>query len=178
MSNHESRYTTNREYAFDKLAQSLVSDNLSRQQALRLVGGALLGGVLGLLGSESAYATHFECRHVGARCKRRSQCCSGRCRNGRCRAHNTGTCPTQQDFCATATNCTPEGGTTACKCFQTTGGARYCGGQYVCFACTEDTFCEEQLGPGAACVVNCPGSFCRGQGQTSAAHCMGPCPAD
>lgn len=165
-------------HSFDVLARSLASDNLSRRQALKLVGGALLGSMLGLLGSETAYATHFGCRHVGNRCRRGSQCCSGRCRKGRCRAHNTGNCPAQQDPCPSTTSCTPEGGSTACTCFQTTGGARFCGGSFVCFACTEDTFCEQQLGRGAACVVNCPGSFCRGQGQSSAAHCMGPCPAD
>ena len=45
------------EHSFDQLARGLASGSVSRKQALKLVGGALLGGVLASIPGV-AWATH------------------------------------------------------------------------------------------------------------------------
>jgi hypothetical protein len=62
---------------FDELASGLASGSISRGRALRLMGAALVGGVLGSLGGVAAAAPH--CRPIGKRCKSGSKCCSGIC---------------------------------------------------------------------------------------------------
>ncbi len=52
----ESGQNPRREHSFDDLARGLASGTVSRRHALKLVGGALLGGVLGAVPGVSAWA--------------------------------------------------------------------------------------------------------------------------
>ena len=86
-----------RERAFDALATEMASGSISRGRALRLMGAALLGGVLGSLGGVAAAAPH--CRPTGKHCKSDSMCCSGICDpvDGTCCSVTT--CLTNDDCC-------------------------------------------------------------------------------
>jgi hypothetical protein len=152
---------------FDALTRSLSAAGSSRRRLLIGVAGSALSALAVTLGFAEAEATHFTCLHVGHRCKDKSQCCSSRCKRGRCRAHNVGRCTAAKDACLTvAAGC----GGGNCYCYRTTGGANFCssgGGQ--CMDCTTDAECAEALNtPGAACldnnhgICNCGGSvtFC------------------
>jgi hypothetical protein len=73
-----------RERSFDELAKGLASGNVSRGQALRLMGAALVGGTLASIpGIASAKAP---LRLNGRKCKQSSQCASGNCEGGECSA--------------------------------------------------------------------------------------------
>jgi hypothetical protein len=76
-----SQQTTNR--YFDELASGLASGSISRGKALRLMGAALVGGMLASLGIGEASADL--CKPEGKACKKNSQCCSGFCFNNTCR---------------------------------------------------------------------------------------------
>jgi hypothetical protein len=152
---------------FDALTRSLRSAASSRR---RLLAGASLGALLTALAARRVPATHFDCRHVGVRCKRNDQCCSGRCRGkvGRktCRAHHEGTCTAAQLFCKTGTAACGAGGT-SCNCGRTTGGAMFCAQGGTKIKCTTDRQCEQEISaPGAACVAGCG---------TLVATCAYPC---
>ncbi len=159
---------------FDHLTRMLVTESPTRRGALRLLAGGAVGAVLGVLQPAGTDAVHFGCRHVGRRCDRARQCCSGLCQGPRgnktCRAHDEGTCLLVQDACG------PEGdhgngcGTGvreelgSCHCLITTGGASYCADGRYCAPCQRDKECARAYGvPGAACVAcpNCPdGTMC------------------
>jgi hypothetical protein len=66
-----------REHSFDELARGLASGSITRGKALRLAGGALLGAALASL--PGAALADDDCRRIGRRCRRDSQCCSGNC---------------------------------------------------------------------------------------------------
>jgi hypothetical protein len=141
---------------FDDLSRRL-STAPSRRAVLKGLGGGALAALLAALGVEGAGATHFGCRHVGKRCARHGQCCSGRCQGipGRktCRAHHTGTCTLAQNICRTGIGGTCGGG--ACSCHRTTGGATFCANlnSAICATCTKDKTCEDLgYGRGAACI--------------------------
>jgi hypothetical protein len=56
--------------------------SLSRRRACQALSGGALGTVLAGLGLTDVLAG---CRGVGERCRRKGQCCSGRCRRNKCR---------------------------------------------------------------------------------------------
>jgi hypothetical protein len=62
--------------SFDELARRLASGDVSRGQALKLVGGALLGTALA---SFPGVTWANDCRRLGRECRRDSQCCSRNC---------------------------------------------------------------------------------------------------
>jgi hypothetical protein len=164
---------------FDHLARALHWRQ-SRRSALRLLAPAALGALATSLGLSEVRANHFECRHVGARCKRAGQCCSSRClgpTGGKtCRGHDAGICTTQ-NVCTTGTTVcgthVPGDPGVKCACFQTTGKAPFCGRFGVCRACTKDRQCEEEFGAGAACVVHaCAG--CEAIGTGCVVKCADP----
>jgi hypothetical protein len=142
---------------FDSVARALHFAR-SRRASLRLLASGALG-VLAIMHEPGATsATHFSCRHIGVRCRRAGQCCSGICRGRsgrkRCKGHDAGIC-TGQNVCTTgSTRCGEHVPGTGCFCFQTTGDAPFCGRFAVCRSCSRDKECEEDFGPGAACVVH------------------------
>jgi Dictyostelium (slime mold) repeat len=72
--------TTN--HSFDELARGLASGSISRGRALRLMGAALVGGVLGSLGGVAA--ADEECKPLDKKCRKDAQCCSGKCESRIC----------------------------------------------------------------------------------------------
>jgi hypothetical protein len=119
----------------------------------------------------------FGCVDVGQPCRGDSAlCCSGICeglapKKGKpdtsvCVAHNTGPCTVDTNACELGVEvpCNPNLPRTVCSI--TTGNAAFCAaltGEGVrpnCRACTKDTDCQSEFGPGAACVVQ--GGVCTG----------------
>jgi hypothetical protein len=102
-----SKETANR--CFDELASGLASGSISRGRALRLMGAALVGGTLGLLGVGGvAGADPPGCKRNGKHCKRNTQCCSFNC-------SSSGTCVLgdPNDPCTECiNNCLAQGGGT------------------------------------------------------------------
>ena len=145
-----------KEQRFDALTRSLTR-GASRRGTIRLLVGGALGGLLTDFGAPHAGAMHFDCRHVGKRCRHGQQCCSGRCRGPKghktCRAHDVSVCKSGQDSCSVGSLFC--GSDLGCRCFTTTGDAGFCGTNPVCSGCTRDVDCEGGSGPGAACVI-CP----------------------
>jgi hypothetical protein len=139
---------------FDALTRSLTRAARSRRQVLTGVAGSALVTLVSALGFAEVGATHFGCLHVGERCTDKSQCCSNRCKDRRCRAHNVGRCKAAKNVCVTGKYGCGDG---SCYCWRTNGGANYCGGNVstdrVCMACTTDAECAAALDtPGAACI--------------------------
>jgi hypothetical protein len=112
---------------FDHLARALHWRQ-SRRAALRLLSPGAIGALATGVGLRAVRATHFKCRHVGARCKRPGQCCSGICRNKLCQGHGAGICTTQNGCDpGPSTRCGTHAVGVGCFCFQTTGKAPFCG---------------------------------------------------
>lgn len=105
----------------------------------------------------------YGCLSVGKLCRNAAQCCSGVCEGKqgkrRCRPHDSFICQVDDDTCSTGL--TKLCGTTNpyCACTLTTGNAPFCGdyagfpGDQLCRDCRRDEDCQEEFGPGAACVV-------------------------
>ena len=109
-----------RERSFDELARGLANGSISRGKALRLMGAALVGGVLASMPG-TAEAARFTCPTGFHKCKGMSSCCvEGRaccgtksvpacCAEGDvcCRVRtNSGTLK----FCTSSAECTSQGG--------------------------------------------------------------------
>ncbi len=162
---------------FDELTRGL-SSGLSRRKLLRVVGWAL-GPLAATLGVRPVEASHHGCRHVGARCKRSRQCCSGQCKNKKCQAHHAGTCtsgPVGSPVC-TVIGAEPCGAD--CQCYNTTGLAGYCAlgggaGGATCKPCTKDKECENLMQVAGAACVECP--RCTDNGSPGGTACVLPCP--
>jgi hypothetical protein len=76
---------------FDNLARRMAGDAVgaaaSRRGLLRWLGGGAVGVLLGYgVGEETTAA----CKTVGKSCQRKSDCCTGRCKNGTCKCSNAG----------------------------------------------------------------------------------------
>jgi hypothetical protein len=106
----------------------------------------------------------FGCLDVGQVCQGDSTlCCSGICDPGTstCVAHNSGICFPDTDPCTVgvAFPCNPNN--PACSCVVTTGKAAFCANLSadigdpveLCRFCSQDADCQEEFGPGAACVL-------------------------
>jgi len=148
--------------SFDAVVQR-VAQMASRRGVLR----AGVGALALTLGFAEAEATHFGCRHVGERCKRASQCCSGICKHHKCRAHDKGICKAGQDSCGGGLVTCGAAPGVICTCMVTTGKASFCGlNDATASTCSRDEECVTAKGEGAACVV------CGG-----ATYCVPRCPA-
>jgi hypothetical protein len=126
----------------------------------------------------------FGCLDVGQPCQADSTlCCSGICDPGSstCVAHNSGVCFSDTDPCISGRGfpCNPNN--SHCACAVTTGNAGFCADLTdvsdpidLCRFCSTDTECEEEFGPGAACVVlrGFCSAACAATGRTA---CMRPC---
>jgi hypothetical protein len=154
---------------FDALTRSLFGAASSRRRLLTSVAGIAVGSLAVTLGFAEAEAADVTCLPVGKRCKNKGQCCSSRCKNGRCRAHHVGRCTAAKDTCMTgAFGC----GGGSCLCLRTTGGANFCGsGGGIYVDCTTDAECATALKtPGAACVDSNHGN-CSGPSNLCALPC-------
>lgn len=130
----------------------------------------------------------FGCLAVGQPCQGDSTlCCSGICDPGTstCLAHDSGICFADTDPCTTGMPfpCTPNPNPKdlVCSCTLTTGSAPFCASftdlreaTDFCRFCNLDTDCQEEFGPGAACVVLRGGctSLCASTDRTA---CLRPC---
>jgi hypothetical protein len=104
----------------------------------------------------------FSCLDVGKTCTSAVQCCSGVCEGKKgkrtCRSHNAGICRPEGDFCLGAPQACKLLGERIAVCWQTTGKAAFCGDpgddgpEGFCRNCKRDTDCQEEFGPGAACI--------------------------
>jgi hypothetical protein len=102
-----------RERSFDALATEMANGSLSRSRALKLMGAALVGGVLASIPGIAEAAP--KPKPPGKKCKRDSQCRNGLCLSGVC--SGTFTCHRCPEGCLCAV--LPDGSTT---CFSCPGG--------------------------------------------------------
>jgi hypothetical protein len=130
----------------------------------------------------------FGCLDIGQPCQGDSTlCCSGICDSdtSTCIGHNNGICFADTDPCTTGMPfpCSPNPNPTdvICSCTLTTGKAPFCASftdlsdpTEFCRFCSLDTDCQEEFGPGAACVFLRGGcsSFCASTDRTA---CLRPC---
>jgi hypothetical protein len=91
---------------FDELARGLADGSLTRGKALRLMGAALVGGVLGSVGIGEASADPPGCKRNGKHCTRDNQCCSRNCSSGTCQAQTTTTTTSSTTSTSTSTSTT------------------------------------------------------------------------
>jgi hypothetical protein len=126
---------TTREGPLDTLARSLASGEVSRGRALRLLGGALVGGLLGAVGvgridGSNGEAQAQTCAGEGERC-RSTPCCEGLlCVNGEC----TSGCPAGQTRCVCPSD---EPGANIGTCVNRSTDPNNCG--TCCNQCAEPT---------------------------------------
>jgi hypothetical protein len=180
---------------FDALTRTLISVP-SRRHLLR----GLAGAGLGLGGTrlpdlaeakkkrkrkkkgKKAKPNAFGCLNVGDPCKSEEQCCSGICEGKkgkkRCQAHDAGICTVGLNICTGAVaRCNADN--PSCGCVLTTGNAGFCGdftdgANNLCRDCSEDTDCQEEFGPGAACVAL--GGICAAICPDTGTACVPACP--
>jgi hypothetical protein len=193
------------EHNLDSLARDLASGSISRRQAVRWMGGALLGSVLALVPGVEAFAapqkppqgrcpTGFvNCRgtcvrtesnpsHCGGcfiQCSPNETCCSGECSDLCSDPLNCG-------FCGNA--CLEGGVCQGCSCVCPSGTTE-CGGRCVSDSCPEGQVfnpstcqCEVSEGPFGCCLCTEPtfpefgGAACS-PNVTSAQQCCDVCAA-
>jgi hypothetical protein len=131
----------------------------------------------------------FGCVDVGGNCLGNSaNCCSGICEGKKpkkgkkdtsvCVAHDdAGICFVDSDTCTVGTNVLCNADNDKCFCVLTTGNAGFCGdfsADVPCRDCAKDAECQEEFGPGAACVFlgGICSSLCPATGRTA---CIRPC---
>jgi hypothetical protein len=95
---------TTRGNSFDELAKGLASGTLSRGRALRVLGGALVGGLLTTIPGVAWAA----CKPLLHKCVANSQCCSRNCIKNPKGSGKVCGCPTGKTLCngRCVTNCT------------------------------------------------------------------------
>lgn len=141
---------------FDDFTRVLGSTE-TRRRVMKVLGS---GGLAVLLARLDLGASEAACRNAKKRCKRDKQCCSGRCKKGRCKGNGAPI----DEFCLTQAPGTECGD--GCFCLSTTSGARRCGGEFAAVGCFVDADCESVSGPGAFCFFNKDGER----------QCVGACP--
>jgi hypothetical protein len=135
---------------FDEMARSLVTSGSRRAGLRALVSGALAVGVARLGLEEVAGAASGSCKQVGRKCEKDNDCCSKKCRRGKCR------CLKAQAKCGASAGVND--GTASCC------GSLVCG--YNCdWEATEKLVCCRPVGE-VGCNENCDCckdfSVCRG----------------
>jgi hypothetical protein len=112
----------------------------------------------------------FGCVDVGSKCAGNdANCCSGVCEGKKpkkgkkdtsvCVAHdNAGICFPDTDSCTIGEILHCDLDNPNCLCARTTGNGGFCGdftggAVSLCRECSRDTDCQDEFGPGAACVV-------------------------
>jgi hypothetical protein len=139
------------ESSVDELAKGLASGTISRRQAVRWMGGALLGSVLAILPGVEAFAAP---KPPKGRCPAGFVNCRGTCVKIESNPSHCGGCFTQcspDEVCTNGQCCAPE---------RICGGSQRCGADESCCDC------------GDGSPVCCPsGTYCAGCGPTSAICC-------
>ena len=152
---HEPR-SRSRDHSFDELARGLASGTVSRRRALKLVGGALLGGVLASIPGVAAWAQRSPCGPGMHPCPDFG-CCPTPVPANPCRQAGE-VCGRVGGLCEPACDCecrTPrEGGDTFCAAPQA-----HCASQ--CSECPTGTICTDVPDPIPGCEVGCS-EPCRG----------------
>jgi hypothetical protein len=131
----------------------------------------------------------FGCLDVGKPCGGDDgNCCSGICEGvkpkkgkkdkSRCIGHNAGICKVDFDLCSTGSFHLCSSTNPLCACLLTTGNAAFCadaslGLTQLCRDCRQDADCQEEFGPGAACLVT--GGVCESSCPDTGTACMPPC---
>jgi hypothetical protein len=141
-----------RESSFDELAKGLASGEVSRGQAIRLMGAALVGGTLASVPG-IAWATPRP-KPNGRRCKTNSQCQSGNCNDRVCVGCPSGTTECDRTVgegppgpqCVP--DCPPEQvlNTARCQCVVPTGGTNLtciCGDFSERLVCSAGSTCPD-----------------------------------
>ena len=158
------------ERSFDALAKGLAAGSVSRRKALRLMGGAVLGG---LLASIPGVALAAPCPRTRIRCA--GQCCAegvttcqGTGRNKTC-----GPLPVANPCAGAYCGTNPTGQTCVCRAEMGTNEA-------VCiesttYYCTDICTSNSQCPPGTVCVNQNTGSVLSPEGRCST-PCGGGCP--
>jgi hypothetical protein len=148
------------EHNLDSLARGLASGSISRRQAVRWMGGALLGSVLAIVPGVEAFAAP---KPPQGRCPKGFVNCRGTCVKTESNPSHCGGCFIQcspNEVCTSGQCCAPE---------------RVCGGSQCCGA--DESCCD--CGDGSP--VCCPsGTYCAGCGPTiccpfDQAACGGQC---
>ena len=123
------------ELSLDELAKGLATGTLSRAEAIRWMGGAVLGAALA---SFPGVAWANDCRSLGRECRRDSQCCSKNCiRRGDDKVCG---CPEGKRRCND-------------RCVNLKTNENHCG---ECFhRCAEDQECVKGI-----CEGGCDGEIC------------------
>jgi hypothetical protein len=152
-----------RDHSFDELTRGLASGTLSRGKALRLMGAALVGGTLALLGIGEAAAAPGGCKRNGKHCKRNDQCCSLNCDS------SSGTCAAAPPTCVSDGGaCTADGQCCSgllcdngkCATCRSNGGS-----------CAAGEPCCSGNCSGTTCACRPTGSVCTDLSQCCNAHC-------
>jgi hypothetical protein len=184
------------ETSLDELAKGMANGNISRRQALRWMGGALVGGVLasipGVALAQEGNSACDEFCHANFSGRAAGQCTSAGARGaGPCYTCTPGIgpgphftpppCGPNEEFNPETCECVsvcPEPiicgvftplcgpGTEACVCVESVEGTKICGADPCGPPCTSDAECEA-LVPGAICQA--PNTGCCGQ------TCIFPC---
>ena len=85
---------------FDRWTRALAA-RVPRRVALRAAAGGAVAAALGLLPADAAEVVlRTLCRGTGEVCKRDTQCCSERCRHGRCDCRDRGDCTVDRACCS------------------------------------------------------------------------------
>jgi hypothetical protein len=133
-----------REHSFDELTRGLASGSISRGKALRLMGAALVGGVLASIPGVAMAKP----KPAGRKCNHNHQCESGNCVDGECSPCPFGTDRLSNGTCAKP--CTASGGECAagCSCaLHVSRATSYCTTGVSSRFCSSDSQCP-------------PGEFC------------------
>ena len=107
---------------FDAISKGLASSN-SRRATLRAVTAGVLAAGLSALGLHEAAA---KCNKEGKKCKKQKECCSKKCKGGKCRCHAlrekcTGTSSTAGNSCCGDAYCTTNACGEQTRCCQNIG---------------------------------------------------------
>src|SRR5689334_9865200 len=144
---------------FDDLTRTLATST-SRRQALKLLGGSLMGSFLGFSGLDTVFAKPKPCTANGKHCTSKTTCCSGFCDSttkkctacpSRCQVLANGTCA---QFCTGVPDSCTCGGSGGSVCAgdssSPTGGVCSPNGAINTGTCTSDINCP----PGYFCNTN------------------------
>ena len=165
-------------HRFDDLVRMLANGSPRRRFLGWLTGVAFVAAIDRFAGAAaSAQETAAKrCLKSGEACKRGKQCCSGLCKQKKCRqAPGQGNCTIRRNFCAD-----PEvficNDSPPCRCFVTTQGLSACAvaGDGQCVECESNEDCDAVTGAGSVCVQGDGGDDdCCGGGTA----CFPSCPA-
>jgi len=172
---------------FDDLARGLADGTLTRGKALRLMGAAVVGGVLGSLGIGEAVADPPGCKRNGKNCTRDEQCCSGNCSGGSCQAQSTTTTTSSTTSTTTSSTTSTSTTSTTSMCLPQratcTADTQCCSGLCTTLTGVSGLVCFSCRGFGGACAANetcctgtCENGTCcatEGQGCITTADCCG-----